>query len=229
MIPKRPYPDPSLAQALSLLLIAFLLMLVIGTLVLMLLNGSDQESISGNKMALAIFISMATSYSLLAFISKPYWLQRFLPQLKFQSSWLLVSLLLGSASAILVLQLQTNFPSPNPLETNISTALDGDSWALILVYFSVIFLAPFFEEYLFRGILFESLLRQWGLTSAVLLSSFVFTLFHLFEYHQYWLAWFTVFCLALMLAIVRHKSQSMLNPILLHAAYNATLLIAGSN
>ncbi len=220
---------PSIAQAFSLLLIVFLLMFVIGGLVLVFDPGANLDNISANHLALSIFLSMSISYMLLAVISKPYWLTRFIPQLTLQPFWLAGALLAGILCALLVLQLQVYFPAPENLDTSISLALTGNLWASLLVYISVILIAPFFEEYLFRGILFESLLKQWGTVVAILISAFIFTLFHLFEYHQYWVAWISVFCLALLLAIVRHKSQSMLNPIVLHATYNTTLLLVGSN
>lgn len=220
---------PSIAQAFSLLLIVFLLMFVIGGLVLVFDPSASLNNISANHLALSIFLSMSISYVLLAVISKPYWQNRFIPQLVIQPLWLGAVLLLGIISALLVLRLQTSFPAPESLDTSISLALTGNLWAILMVYISVILIAPFFEEYLFRGIFFESLLKQWGTVVAILISAFIFTLFHLFEYHQYWVAWISVFCLALLLAIVRHKSQSMLNPIVLHATYNTTLLLVGSN
>ncbi|NVJ66034.1 MAG: CPBP family intramembrane metalloprotease [Gammaproteobacteria bacterium] len=220
---------PNISQAISLLLIVFLMMFVIGGLILALDPQAAQGNFSANRLALSIFISMACSYLLLVLISKPYWQSRFIPQLNFNYAWLFGSMTSGLAIAVLVLQLQTLFPAPDTLDTSIGLALSSDPWAKILVIISVILIAPFFEEYLFRGIFFDSLFKQWGLFVATVVSAFIFTLFHLFEYHQYWVAWFSVFCLALLLAFVRYKSQSMLNPIALHATYNTTILLVGSN
>ncbi len=199
-------------------------MLVIATAVLAVSNDPASETVTANATALAIFISLAASYLILVIISKHYWHQQFLPSLGFSPSWLLGSLILGVVFALLIQQLQKQFPAPTGLKTSMQLALSSDDWLKVLVYFSAIGLAPFFEEYLFRGIVFDSFKQQWGLLMAVLLSAFIFTLFHLFEYYHYWLAWLAIFSLAIILAIVRYKSESMLNPIILHAAYNTTLL-----
>lgn len=221
--------QPSFLESLGLLLLVFIVMLCSSLLVFLLLGLDFEENIGANDLALSVFISMLITYGVLAFASKNYWFEYFIPNLKFQNNNALLAVALGFAMSLLVLQLQEWLPPEEALETTIGKALDGDFWAVTLVYISAIVIVPFFEEYLFRGILFDSLKHRWGLTVAVLASAIIFTLFHLFEYHQYWVAWFAIFCLALMLAILRYKSQSMLNPILMHATYNTSLLLVGSN
>ncbi len=227
----KPSAIPNLGQALSLLLIVFLLMLLFSALILMALgvNQTTLSNANGDHLAITIVGSMLFSYALLFYISKSYLRQNFLSQLNISLSSISLAIFLGLLAALFVLQLQSWFPASDSLQTSISQALNSEPWAVVLVFISVIIIAPIGEEYLFRGILFDSLNKQWSLLTATLLSSIIFTLFHLFEYHQYWVAWFAVFCLAVMLAILRHTSQSMLNPIAMHATYNATLLIIGSN
>ncbi|WP_195758354.1 CPBP family intramembrane glutamic endopeptidase [Kangiella sp. HZ709] len=213
------------------MLIVFLLMLLFSALILMAL-GVDKATLdnpNGNHLAITIVGSMLLSYSTLFYISNRYLRQCFLKQLNTGLSSFSLAILLGLLTALLVLQLQAWFPAPDSIQTSISQALNSELWAISLVFIGVIIIAPIGEEYLFRGVLFDSLNKKWGLPTATALSSVIFTLFHLFEYHQYWVAWFAVFCLAVMLAILRHTSQSMLNPIAMHATYNATLLIIGSN
>ena len=78
-------------------------------------------------------------------------------------------------------------------------------------------LAPVVEELLFRGAMFATLLRRWGIWSAALVPSLIWGLLHV----QY--EWWTVGSIAgsgILLAMVRWKSGSLYLPIALHAAWN---------
>jgi membrane protease YdiL (CAAX protease family) len=74
--------------------------------------------------------------------------------------------------------------------------------------------APFAEEYLFRGLLYRALDREWGGWKAILGSAAFFTVYHPT------LAWIPVFTLAVLTAILFKKSGRILPAVALHMAYN---------
>lgn len=79
--------------------------------------------------------------------------------------------------------------------------------------------APFAEEYLFRGLLFRALDREWGGWKAVLASSAFFTIYHPP------LAWIPVFTLGALNAILFKKSGKLLPAVALHMAYNLVVTV----
>jgi membrane protease YdiL (CAAX protease family) len=79
--------------------------------------------------------------------------------------------------------------------------------------------APFAEEYLFRGLLFRALDREWGGWKAVLGSAAFFTVYHPT------LAWIPVFTVGVVNAILFKKSGKLLPAIALHMAYNLVVTL----
>ena len=78
--------------------------------------------------------------------------------------------------------------------------------------------APWVEEYLFRGLMFRAMFAQWGLARAALMSAAFFTILHP------WPAWPMVFALGAGNALLYARTRSLLPCIVLHATYNAVLL-----
>tara|TARA_B100001250_G_scaffold246275_1_gene211733 strand:+ start:697 stop:2055 length:1359 start_codon:yes stop_codon:yes gene_type:complete len=65
----------------------------------------------------------------------------------------------------------------NPL---LEMVLQGNNfWALFLLFVTTVFMAPLFEELIFRGVLLPALVKENGKTFAVLISGFIFALAHL--------------------------------------------------
>ncbi len=83
-------------------------------------------------------------------------------------------------------------------------------------------IAPWVEEFLFRGLMFRAMLPQWGLARATLASAAFFTVLHP------WPAWPMVFLLGISNALLYARSRSLLPCILLHASYNAALIYFSS-
>jgi membrane protease YdiL (CAAX protease family) len=84
-----------------------------------------------------------------------------------------------------------------------------------------VFLAPFAEEYLFRGLLFRALDREWGGWRAIVGSAVFFAIYHPP------ISWLPVGCLGLLNAWL-FKSTGRLAPcVLCHMAYNAIVVGLG--
>lgn len=79
--------------------------------------------------------------------------------------------------------------------------------------------APFAEEYLFRGLLYRALDRDWGGWRAVLGAAAFFTVYHPL------LAWPPVFCVGAVNCLLFKKTRRLLPCIVLHMTYNALLLV----
>ena len=88
------------------------------------------------------------------------------------------------------------------------------SYAIMAVAF-----APFAEEYLFRGLLFRALDREWGGWRAVIGSAAFFAIYHPA------LSWPPVTLLGIANAIIFKKTGRLAPAILLHMVYNAVVLL----
>lgn len=87
------------------------------------------------------------------------------------------------------------------------------SYAVMAVAF-----APFAEEYLFRGLLFRALDREWGGWHAVIGSAAFFAIYHPV------MAWVPVGCLGVANALLFKKTGQLAPAIILHMVYNAVVL-----
>ncbi len=88
------------------------------------------------------------------------------------------------------------------------------SYAVMAVGF-----APFAEEYLFRGLLFRALDREWGGWRAVIGAAAFFAVYHPA------LSWPPVFLLGACNAILFKKTGRLAPAVALHMAYNAVVLL----
>lgn len=79
--------------------------------------------------------------------------------------------------------------------------------------------APIAEEYLFRGLLFRALDPAWGGWRAVLGAAAFFTVYHPL------LSWPPVLCFGAINCSLFKRTRRLLPCILLHMAYNATVLM----
>lgn len=101
------------------------------------------------------------------------------------------------------------------------TAREGGTLWLVLV--AVVIAAPITEEFLFRGFLFRGWARsRLGVVGAVALTSVIWAAMHI----QYdWLGVTHIFGLGLLFGWLRHRSGSLLTPLLMHAVYGVAAMI----
>ena len=78
---------------------------------------------------------------------------------------------------------------------------------------------PFAEEYLFRGLLYRALDREWGGWRAILASAAFFAVYHPP------LAWVPVALLGATNALLFKKTGRLAPAVLLHMVYNAVVLL----
>ena len=105
------------------------------------------------------------------------------------------------------------------LQTNDQAVLQLGRAAPISMYcllFLAVFVAPFCEEVLFRGFLFVGLLRAMPLGWAMVLSAFIFA-----AVHNDAASFPVLFCIGILLAYLRQRTNSLWPGILLHTLNNA--------
>jgi membrane protease YdiL (CAAX protease family) len=103
--------------------------------------------------------------------------------------------------------------------TNIMTDIYDTAVWPVLLWIAIVAFAPFFEEPLIRGFLFEGFRRsRFGLVGAIFLTSLIWTCLHI-GYNMYSLG--AIFCFGLVLGAVRYKTGSLWSTVLMHAFNNA--------
>ncbi|HLI76357.1 MAG TPA: type II CAAX endopeptidase family protein [Acidobacteriaceae bacterium] len=154
-------------------------------------------------------------------------------------------LLGGGIALCLFSECMERFFTP-PKSTDLDKILSTQSgaWAALLLG---VFLAPLFEEIVFRGFLLPAFataydwlsldrspagLERWRNSTAhttpakvfgALLSSVLFGLLHAPQLHYAWGAVFVILCVGLVLAFVRLRLHSLACSTLVHMTYNGTL------
>jgi len=86
--------------------------------------------------------------------------------------------------------------------------------SLYLIIYAVIG-APFFEEFIFRGFIYDTLKKKWGILTGIFVTSLLFSLFHM-----NFLQFFYIFGLGTALALVYEATSNLWYPIMLHALNN---------
>lgn len=136
-----------------------------------------------------------------------------------------VYLALGVGLILLIAAVVPDFNASQAQDTGFSKILAPSN--AILVFLSLVVIAPIAEEIIFRGYLFGTLRRSLPVWAAAVLTSLVFGLIHL-----QWNVGVDVFVMSLVSCFLRYKTGSLWASILLHMAKNGlafyTLYIATS-
>lgn len=82
----------------------------------------------------------------------------------------------------------------------------------IIVFLSIVVMAPIFEEYLFRGVLLQRWSQKWNVRKAIIVSSLIFGILHTDI--------IGAFLYGVVMSLLYLKTQSLLVPILCHMLNN---------
>jgi membrane protease YdiL (CAAX protease family) len=112
------------------------------------------------------------------------------------------------------------FPVPEFLEQML-TGLEAGSFAeTAVLVLTAVLVAPLVEEFIFRGLLQNSLFYRYGsLVPAMIIPTVIFALFHV-AYLFYLPALLELLGLALLLAWLMAKTANLLIPVLVHGLFN---------
>jgi membrane protease YdiL (CAAX protease family) len=139
---------------------------------------------------------------------------------RFSLEGLALGAALGGIAALYVVALKWLPLTKEALEEALSMA-NASNVEFFFFAFLAIAVAPFAEEYLFRGLLFRALDREWGTTKALIGSSAFFAIYHPP------LSWLPVFLLGLLCAWLFRRNGRLWAPILAHMAYNTVIVLTG--
>jgi len=101
-----------------------------------------------------------------------------------------------------------------------------DNLSLVLVGISAATLGPVFEELAFRGFLMPLLVRSLGAVPGIVMSALPFALLHGPQYSWSWRHILLITLAGSAFGWMRHRSGSTAAAAVMHAAYNATLVVA---
>jgi len=87
-----------------------------------------------------------------------------------------------------------------------------------------IFVAPFMEELIFRGVLFTFFERHAGLRFAVISTALLFAALHVPEYWGAWNHVWLILVVGLIFSLARGQTDSLAPSVILHVAYNTSLM-----
>jgi ABC-2 type transport system permease protein len=133
----------------------------------------------------------------------------------------------GSLSAMYLLGLLARFP-PNPeqplgpfVEAAMTGGLPRLLWGVLAVG-----VAPVVEEFMFRGVLYGGFSRSWRPAIAGALVTVLFVATHTLYALAYWPAVIAIIGVGVGALSLRVWTASLLPAVLLHATYNALLVVA---
>ena len=92
---------------------------------------------------------------------------------------------------------------------------DNNIFSFILLFLTTTFLAPFFEEVIFRGVLLPILSREFGIILGITISAFIFALAHLSLSEMP-----PLFTLGIGLGITRLISGRLSSSVIMHSLWN---------
>jgi len=177
-----------------------------------LLGLAEIPSATVGVLLILWFASMRKSISVKQYLHL-YW-----PRIGSILKWLGIMFLVMIGMQIAMTSLGVETPS-------FMTDVYGSTENKWLLWVAVVIGAPFFEEFLFRGFLFEGLRHSFskltssavGTTLAVLITSGIWAVIHM----QYgWIEIISIFAIGIALAVARLKTGSLYVPIAMHMMMN---------
>jgi membrane protease YdiL (CAAX protease family) len=127
----------------------------------------------------------------------------------------------GILLAILVQLAPTVLPDKQdfPLQQMFSSALAAYAVAAFAV-----FIAPFMEELIFRGVLFAIFERQVNMMFAIAITALLFAALHIPEYRGAWNHLLLILIVGGVFSLTRGVTRSLAPSVILHFAYNLSLM-----
>lgn len=136
------------------------------------------------------------------------------------------ALLLGGGMAIFSNLAEVVLHRWIPKSLPIEELFSDRSSALLLAGFGIL-IAPLVEEIAFRGFLYPAIARWSGVVPAVLFTGAAFAMLHGAQLAYSWAPLLPIFIVGVVLTITRAATKSVATCVIVHTAYNFTLLLFG--
>ena len=138
---------------------------------------------------------------------------------------LLVSVLLSFGAVMVSSEINIIIEKIIPIPQsflNLETLLSPEStFSMVLIFLTIVLIAPIGEEMVFRGFLQRYLEEHWGdVTRAILVTSLFFAAIH---FNPYWAI--QIYMMGLLLGYLSWKTKSILPSIVVHIAINGTSML----
>jgi CAAX protease family protein len=128
----------------------------------------------------------------------------------------------GIAMALFMGMMERMVPVPKDLPVD---EMFRDPRSIYVVVIYAVLVAPFVEETFFRGLLYPVLNRRMGMIGAIVLTGAAFAAIHVTNFRLTWWPLFLLFLVGLALTAVRALTRSLAASVLVHMAYNSTLMV----
>jgi CAAX protease family protein len=136
------------------------------------------------------------------------------------ATFLLGGVTLQAVFLVIEWQLKRFIPKETPFDL-----LLRRPFSMILIAVFSITLGPLMEELFFRGFLYPVLRQRLGVPAGIFITALGFGLVHASQYGYSWLSVSLIFVVGIVLAMVREKNNSVAAGFLVHAGYNATIMV----
>ena len=113
---------------------------------------------------------------------------------------------------------------PFPKETPFDALLRRPATVILIAVFAVT-LGPLMEELFFRGFFYPVLARRFGMGIGISVTALGFGLMHAAQYGYSWASVLLIFLVGLVLGSVRARKDSVAAGVLVHMAYNGTIIL----
>jgi membrane protease YdiL (CAAX protease family) len=179
-----------------------------------------------NIEALSMLLGFGCAYGLTIYYARDYFkltMRNMSHKLSFGK--LMAAIVIGLIFTIIATELMYLLPPPEGFQKEVNALLKGTLFSSIVLILILTVFAPIAEEFVFRAYLFDSFSQKYSFATTSVLTAAMFTLPHMPAYYNYLPAAGIIFSLGLVLAYYRKKHESILPCILLHASYNAGLVL----
>jgi membrane protease YdiL (CAAX protease family) len=127
---------------------------------------------------------------------------------------------LALATLVIGLELFASAAMPQNTETDFEKFVKTSREVALLVAFVAVFIAPFVEEAVYRGVLYPALARSTGMWPAVMVVSALFFLVHVPQYYGAWGGLAAILAVSVALTVLRAKTGSILPGFIVHTVFN---------
>ncbi len=144
-----------------------------------------------------------------------------------EASWrhIAIGALAGAVLAIGAAAIRTQVAVPSDLPPNAMLRMVSSfdlcflAWILLIIG-----VTPLFEEFVFRGVIFQAFARGWGKRAAVAIQALLFVAMHPHVWN-YWPGLLSIATFAVIAAVARIRTGSLAASVSIHMAYNCVFVV----